>query len=143
METLEGHTLVDGTVGLDIDVVTILIATHVSGERNDTMFTEVSLKHVTSTSTITVSVRHCLQPILELFDGEICVFRTAHAFSKRDKLESTTEVSQTKWYLQYILWCEITDKSTTKEENSTQGVNTMIVFSILYLYICYIPPYIS
>ena len=60
METLEGHTLVDSTVGLDINVVTILIATHISGERNDTMFTEVSLKHVTSTSTITVSVRHIL-----------------------------------------------------------------------------------
>ena len=65
METLEGHTLVDGTVGLDIDVVTILITTQVSRERNDTMFTEVSLEHVTSTSTITVSVRHLLERKLE------------------------------------------------------------------------------
>ena len=69
METLEGHTLVDSTVGLDINVVTILIATHISGERNDTMFTEVSLKHVTSTSTITVSVRHCLHTELDSKSG--------------------------------------------------------------------------
>ena len=65
METLEGHTLVDGTVGLNIDVVTILVTTQVSRERNDTMFTEVSLEHVTSTSTITVSVRHLLERKLE------------------------------------------------------------------------------
>ena len=60
MVTLEGHTLVDGTVGDDIDVVTILVASHVGGERNHSVLAEVSLEHVTSAGTITVSVRHCL-----------------------------------------------------------------------------------
>lgn len=63
MVTLEGHTLVDGTVGDDIDVVTILVASHVGGERNHSVLAEVSLEHVTSTGTITVSVRHCLQSV--------------------------------------------------------------------------------
>ena len=59
--TLEGHTLMDGAIGLNIDVVSILVATHVSRERNHSMITEVSLEHVTSTCTISVSVRHDLQ----------------------------------------------------------------------------------
>ena len=63
MVTLEGHTLVDGTVGDNIDVVTILVASHVGGERNHSVLAEVSLEHMTSTGTITVSVRHCLQSV--------------------------------------------------------------------------------
>ena len=58
--SLEGHTLVDGSVGLNIDVVSILVAAHVSGERNHSMLAEVSLEHVASTGTISVSVRHDL-----------------------------------------------------------------------------------
>ena len=61
MVTLEGHTLVDGTIGDDIDVVTILVASHVGGERNHSVLAEISLEHVTSAGTITVSVRHCLR----------------------------------------------------------------------------------
>ena len=60
MVSLEGHTLVDGTVRLNIDVVSILVAAHVRRERNHSVITEVSLEHVASTSTISVSVRHYL-----------------------------------------------------------------------------------
>ena len=58
--SLEGHTLVDGSVGLNVNVVTILVAAHVGGERNHSVLAEVSLEHVTSTGTISVSVRHDL-----------------------------------------------------------------------------------
>ena len=58
--SLEGHTLVNSSVRYDIDVVSNSVATHVSGERNHSVIAETSLKHVTSTGTISVSVRHCL-----------------------------------------------------------------------------------
>ena len=61
MVTLEGHTLVDGSVGNDVNVVSILVASHVRGERNHSVVAELSLEHVTSASTITVSVRHYLE----------------------------------------------------------------------------------
>lgn len=60
MISLEGHTLVNSSVRYDIDVVSNSVATHVSGERNHSMIAETSLKHVTSTGTISVSMRHCL-----------------------------------------------------------------------------------
>ena len=58
--SLEGHTLVDGSVGLNVNVVSILVTTHVSGERNHSVLAEISLEHMTSTGTISVSVRHDL-----------------------------------------------------------------------------------
>ena len=60
MVSLEGHTLVDGSVGLNINVVSILVAAHVGGERDHSVLAEISLEHVASTGTISVSVRHCL-----------------------------------------------------------------------------------
>ena len=58
--TLEGHTLVNSSVGHNIDVVTYVIAAHVRRERNHSVVAESSLEHVTSTGTISVSVRHSL-----------------------------------------------------------------------------------
>ena len=58
MVTLERHTLVNSSVGHNIDVVTYVIAAHVSRERNNSVVAESS--HVTSTGTISVSVRHSL-----------------------------------------------------------------------------------
>jgi len=60
MISLEGHTLVNRSVGLNVNVVSILVTTHVSGERNHSVLAKVSLEHVTSTGTISVSVRHDL-----------------------------------------------------------------------------------
>ena len=63
MISLERHTLMASSVGYNINVVTNMVGAHESRERNHSMAAECSLEHVTSTGTITVSVRHCLHKI--------------------------------------------------------------------------------
>jgi hypothetical protein len=45
------HTLLDSSISLDVNNVTDLVSLQVGGERDDTMFSEVTREHVTSTST--------------------------------------------------------------------------------------------
>ena len=51
MVELVRHTLLDGSVGLNVNNVTNLVGLQVGGKRNGTMFSEVTREHVTSTST--------------------------------------------------------------------------------------------
>ena len=48
---LVGHTLLDSSIGLDINDITNLVGLQVSGERDGTMLSELTREHVTSTST--------------------------------------------------------------------------------------------
>ena len=107
METLEGHTLVDGTVGLNIDVVTILVTTQVSREGDDTMFTEVSLEHVTSTSTITVSVRHLLERKLESEKDYTYKFTKTNGLFNLKYTFVIITYNKQKQNLQLIPWCKL------------------------------------
>lgn len=50
------HTLLDGTVGLDINDVTNFVDLQVGGQWNSTMLPEVTLEHVTSTRSVTMSI---------------------------------------------------------------------------------------
>ena len=63
MISLERHTLMAGSVGYNINVVTNMVGAHESRERNHSMTAEWSLEHVASTGTITVSVRHSLNDV--------------------------------------------------------------------------------
>ena len=51
MVELVGHTLLDSSVGLDVNNITNLVGLQVGGERNSTVFSEVTREHVASTST--------------------------------------------------------------------------------------------
>lgn len=55
---LVGHTLVDGTVSLDVDQVSDLVGDHVGGQLGETVFAESTGEHVTGASAITKGVRH-------------------------------------------------------------------------------------
>jgi hypothetical protein len=48
---LVGHTLLDSSVGLDVNNVTNLVSLQVSRQRNGAMFPEVTGEHVAGTST--------------------------------------------------------------------------------------------
>ena len=48
---LVGHTLLNGSIGLDVDNITNLVGLQVGRKRNDTMFSKATREHVTSTST--------------------------------------------------------------------------------------------
>lgn len=48
---LVGHTLLDGSVSLDINDISNLVGLQVSGERDRTMLSELTREHVTGTST--------------------------------------------------------------------------------------------
>jgi hypothetical protein len=48
---LVGHTLLDSSIGLDINDITNLVSLQVSRERDGTMLSEITREHVTSTST--------------------------------------------------------------------------------------------
>jgi hypothetical protein len=50
------HTLLDRTVGLDVNNVTNLVDLQVSGERDGTSLLEVSLESVSSTGSVTTTV---------------------------------------------------------------------------------------
>jgi hypothetical protein len=45
------HTLLDSSVGLDIDDISNLVNLQVSGERDGTMLSEVTREHVAGTTT--------------------------------------------------------------------------------------------
>ena len=49
------HTLLDGTVGLDVNDVTDLVDLQVGGQRKSTMLLEVTQEGVTSTGSVTVT----------------------------------------------------------------------------------------
>ena len=89
MVSLERHTLMASSIGYNIDVVTNMVGAHESRERNHSMAAECSLEHVTSTGTITVSVRHCLHKIsftiLQIFKTltKICFLRKLEFPRKR------------------------------------------------------------
>ena len=48
---LVGHTLLNSSIGLNVDNVTNLVSLQVSRKGDNTMFSEVTREHVTSTST--------------------------------------------------------------------------------------------
>lgn len=50
------HTLLDRTVGLDVHNVTNLVSLQVSRQRNGSVLSKVTLEHVTSTRSVTVTV---------------------------------------------------------------------------------------
>lgn len=54
------HTLLDGTVGLDINDVTDLVDLQVGGQWNGTMLLEVTLESVTSTGSVTTTKKELL-----------------------------------------------------------------------------------
>jgi len=54
-----GHTLMDGTIRLDIDEVTNLVSTKIGGEVLGAMRAESASEFGTSSSPETVAVRHC------------------------------------------------------------------------------------
>ena len=59
MVELVGHTLVDSTVGLDVNDVTDLVGLQVGGKLDGhTMLPEVTGEHVAGASTDTIGVRH-------------------------------------------------------------------------------------
>jgi hypothetical protein len=58
MVELVGHTLLDGSVGLDVNDITDLVDLEVSGKRDSTMVAELAREHVACASTNTVRVRH-------------------------------------------------------------------------------------
>lgn len=51
------HTLLDSTVGLDVNNVTDLVNLQVGGQSNSTMLLEVTLESVTSTGSVTTTIR--------------------------------------------------------------------------------------
>lgn len=53
---LVGHTLLDRTVSLDVNDVTNLVDSQVSGQRNCSVLLEVTLEHVTSTRSVTTTI---------------------------------------------------------------------------------------
>uniref|UniRef100_T1DFJ0 Secreted protein n=1 Tax=Psorophora albipes TaxID=869069 RepID=T1DFJ0_9DIPT len=55
---LVGHTLVHGTVTLDVDEVTGLVDLHVGRQRDGTVLPEGTGEHVPGTTTITLRVSH-------------------------------------------------------------------------------------
>ena len=57
---LEGHALVDGGIGNNVDIVADLVDVHVVRKMGDSMFAEFAMEESTSASAITVTVRHCL-----------------------------------------------------------------------------------
>ena len=50
------HTLLDGTVSLDVDNVTDLVDLQVGRQSNGTVLSKVTLEHVTSTRSVTMSI---------------------------------------------------------------------------------------
>lgn len=63
------HTLLDGTVGLDVNNVTNLVDLQVGRERNSTSLLEVSLESVSSTGSVTTTVSTVSIPILVSWKG--------------------------------------------------------------------------
>lgn len=55
---LVGHTLLDGTVGLDVNEITDLVGLHVGGELDHAMLAEVTGEEMASTGTVTKGMRH-------------------------------------------------------------------------------------
>lgn len=49
------HTLVDRTIGLDVNNVSYLVDLQVSRKWDSSMFLEITLKHVTSTRSVTMT----------------------------------------------------------------------------------------
>ena len=60
MVELVGHTLVDGTVTLDVDDVSNLVCLHVRGQLNVSLLAEVAREHVARTRAETERVGHFL-----------------------------------------------------------------------------------
>lgn len=58
MVELVGHTLLDGTVGLDVNEVTDLVGLHVGGELDHAMLAEVTGEEMASTGTVTKGMWH-------------------------------------------------------------------------------------
>lgn len=54
------HTLLDRTVGLDVDNVTNFVDLQIGRQWNSTMSSEVTLEHVTSTRSVTVPISNML-----------------------------------------------------------------------------------
>ena len=52
---LVGHTLLDGTVGLDVDDISNLVGLHIGGQWDGTMLLEITLEGVTSTRSVTMT----------------------------------------------------------------------------------------
>lgn len=61
MVELVGHTLLDGTIGLDIDQITDLVGLHVGGKLDHPMITEGTGEEMASTGTVTEGVRHSFE----------------------------------------------------------------------------------
>lgn len=53
------HTLLDGTIGLDVDNVTDLVNLQVGGKGDGTMLLEISREGVSSTGSVTSGFTHC------------------------------------------------------------------------------------
>ena len=60
---LVGHTLLDRTVGLDVNDVTDLVDLQVGGKGNGTMLLEVTRESVTSTRSVTAAVLNLLEQV--------------------------------------------------------------------------------
>lgn len=58
MVVLVGHTLVDGAVGLDVDVVSNLVDMEISLQTDRSVLAEVTGEHVTGAGAVTEAVRH-------------------------------------------------------------------------------------
>lgn len=56
-----GHPLLNGPVAFDVYDVAYLVGLHVSGEGNDSMFSEFTGEQVSRTATVTLRVRHLLR----------------------------------------------------------------------------------
>merc|ERR1711892_331736 len=61
-----GHTLLDGTVALDVDDITLAVAREVRLQANDTLLAEALGEHVTRTASDTFGVRHLVRFLLSV-----------------------------------------------------------------------------
>ncbi|KNC27024.1 hypothetical protein FF38_02354 [Lucilia cuprina] len=64
---LVGHTLLDGTMTLDVNNISNFEDTHVGGQGDDTMLAEGAREHVSGAATITLGISHFVKHFFLFF----------------------------------------------------------------------------